>query len=131
MLLAALVMCLYMVNVQAATAVARAVAGGATIAPEPPEPGVCSNRMPEKPEFLAGSIPDMALYMQEVFRGHPNYEHGKDHFVKFLMDHFSHINTDLPGKCNGFQECEVSQTLHVEAKACILIVSRLFGPAMT
>jgi len=121
-LFVAMAIFLFVLNAHAANAVAHVPAAAATIAPEPEEPGVCSNRMPERPGYLAGSIPDMAIRLHQIFRSEPGYEHGKDHFVKYLMDHFMHINVGLSGKCNGVQECEVRQTWLTLAVACVLIL---------
>jgi len=119
-LFVALATFLFVLNAQAGTAVARAVAAHATIAPEPEESGVCSNHIPSRKEFLAGPIPDQILGLYDIVRGDPNYEPEKDNFLEILMRHFTHIGENIPKKCNTVMECEVRHTVRIEAKSlCI------------
>jgi hypothetical protein len=107
-LFALLAMCLLVVNVQAANAVAGAVAAAATWPAEPLEPGECNDTMPFKEEFRAGWIPQFALDIYTKFRSSKDYEADKDQFLLYpITDHFTK-NVPESVKCTVLQECEVS-----------------------
>ena len=116
MLVAVLAMCLFVLNAQAAPAVAHVARAAATIAPEPDDPGVCSNYIPEHDEYLTTAGPDFILHAYAKVRADPHYEPTKDNFLAILMKHFMHVSSNAADKCNTVMECEVRHTLRTRSK---------------